>query len=79
MSKPESAEVLPPTNCSPDFDPIRVTIIDGAWKGEKGWITGPKNAVDANPITTDGGICLAWFDSEISKENDQEHLPRKES
>jgi hypothetical protein len=53
----------------PSFERVRVTIIEGAWKGEKGWITGPKNEVDANPITTDGGINLVWFDSEIRREN----------
>lgn len=53
----------------PSFERVRVTITEGAWKGEKGWITGPKNEVDANPIITDGGINLVWFDSEISREN----------
>lgn len=51
------------------FERVRVAIIEGAWKGEKGWITCPKNELDANPITTDGGICLCWLDSEICIEN----------
>jgi hypothetical protein len=55
--------------CSLSFERVRVIITEGAWKGVKGWITGPKNEVDANPITTDGGICLCWFDSEIRREN----------
>jgi hypothetical protein len=54
---------------------VRVTITEGAWKGEKGWITGPKNEVDANPITTDRGICLCWFDSEIRRENVHSNPP----
>ena len=68
-AKEKANEPLPPTTGSPSFERVRVTITEGAWKGEKGWITGPKNEVDANPITTDGGICLAWFDSEIRREN----------
>jgi len=43
----------------------RVKIIDGAWKGEFGYITGPRNEAGANPITLDSGFQLAWFDHEI--------------
>ena len=45
----QSKELLPKT----PFERVRVTIVEGAWKGEEGWITGPKNEVGANPITTD--------------------------
>ena len=47
------------------FTPKPVIITDGAWKGEKGWIIGAKNQVDANPIVLESGISLVWFDSEI--------------
>jgi hypothetical protein len=50
------------------FERVRVRITEGAWKGEKGWITGPKNEVNAHPITLDFGIRLVWFDSEIERE-----------
>jgi hypothetical protein len=69
MNTQSNSEALPLTTDSPSFERVRVTITEGAWKGEKGWITSPKNEVGANPITTDGGICLAWFDSEIRREN----------
>lgn len=65
--------LLQPRLVLPSFERVRVTITEGAWKGERGWITGPKNEVDANPITTDGGICLCWFDSEICRENVSTH------
>lgn len=75
MNTPTNSEALPLTTGSPSFERVRVTIIEGAWKGEKGWITGPKNEVEANPITTDGGICLCWFDSEIRRENANMEAP----
>ncbi len=74
-AKEKANETLPLTPGSPSFERVRVTITTGAWRNEKGWITGPKNEVGANPITTDGGICLAWFDSEIRRENAKSDAP----
>lgn len=47
------------------FTPIPILIKEGAWRGIKGWIVGPKNQVESNPIITEGGNFLDWFDSEI--------------
>ncbi len=47
------------------FEGMRVEITSGAWKGDKGRVTGPKNEVGATPIALDTGIALAWYDYEF--------------
>jgi hypothetical protein len=47
---------------------MRVTINEGAWKGERGVVTSYIESNGFYHVMTDSGLCLAWHHSEIEPE-----------